>query len=252
MNQTHNRLLYPGSLPALDLSPNPMPSWQPFTLQDSKLEMPLAVANLLKDIRWDWIFDLSCNLAGQFRSLGMICPAPMVGEPAAAIMVDDPRSMSAEATAHAWVLSMVQRTAMEIRQLELLDEPRQISQPLVTEISGIAYFASSENTRNTGKRLTKALCQIASGMTDRCDAADSGAGESAIQFMHTRPVQLVSPVVDETAVPVAAYRVRFSGISVRHVIESLREALAVMHGEEASPMEQGDVLVLSSLWADGK
>ena len=252
MNPTTNRLLYPGSLPKLDLSPSPMPSWQPSTLNDSKFEMPAAVADLLKGVRWDWIFDLSCNLAGQYRALGMICPAPTVGEPAAAIMVEDPRSLCTVGKAHAWVLSMVQRTAMEIRQLEQLDEPLPMNAASVTEVSGIAYIASSKNRRNSGKRLTQALCKIAGDMAQRCDAGDVVPGRGKVQFMHSRPVQLVSPVVQRMAVPVAAYRLRFSQMSTQHVIASLRDALEMMHAEGESPMEKGDVLVLSNLWAGGE
>ncbi len=254
MNPIVNRLLYLGSQPTLDLSPKPQqPSaWQPYTLNDSKIAMPAEVAKLVNSVRWDWIFELSCNLAGQFRSLGMTCAGPAMGEPAASIMVDDRRAMSVEATAHAYVLSMVQRTAMEIRQLELLEEPRQMNAAQVTEVSGIAYIASSKNPRNTGKRLTKALCQIAGDMAARCDAGDVVPGRGTVQFMHSRPVQLASPVVKRTAVPVAAYRLRFSQMSAQHVIASLRDALEMMQREGDSPMEKGDVLVLSNLWAGGE
>ena len=249
MNPTNHRMTYPGVLPTLDLSHYPLPSWQPYTLDDSKMNMPSEVATLIKGVRWDWIFDLSCNLAGQFASLGMTCGmSALPKESSSSIMVDDPRSLSAEATAHAWVLSMVQRTAMEIRQMQLIDEPRQVSPSNVLEISGIAYMASSQRSRGTGKRLTKALCQVASDMAERCDACRVIPGAGAVQFMHARPVQLISPVVDNMAVPVAAYRLRFSEMSASHVMDSLREALTVLQEGDNSPMSKGDVLVLSSLW----
>jgi hypothetical protein len=250
MNPTTHRMTYPGTLPMLDLSTNPKPSWQPYTLDDSKMNIPSDVANLIKDVRWDWIFDLACNLAGQFRTLGMSCGmGSSPKEPTSAIMVDDPRSLSAEATAHAWVLSMVQRTAVEIRQMQLIDEPRQLPPANVMEISGIAYIASSSNSRGTGRRLTKALRQVSRDLAERCDACGVVPGTANVQFMHARPVQLLSPVVDNMAVPVAAYRLRFSEMTTVDVMNSLREALSMLQECDESPMRKGDVLVLSSLWA---
>jgi hypothetical protein len=245
-----HRQSYPGLLPALPAaSSNAQPSWQPRTLADSIDQLPPTMAHMLKTLRWDWIFDLSCNLAGQFRALGMTGNGPLLAEPSSALMVDESTELGPEAAAHAWVFGMVQRTAMEIRQMQLLDEPRVVTPKHYTELTGIAFLAHSEYPRGTGRRLTRSLQNIARTMAERCDAYSVVPGSSQVQFLHARPVQLVSPLLVHMALPVAAYRVRYTGMDPENVLESLRESLEIArHGSETA-LQDGDVMMLSNLWA---
>jgi hypothetical protein len=223
-----------GSIPGLDLSNQSIPLLNPKSMADIQLHAPTEVSALLQKLRWDWFFDLSCGIAAQHRELGVTGTQGRVED--ATILVNSVINLTPAAAAHAWVIALAQRAAMEIRQMEQ-DEGSSRS-PLphgVGELAGVAFLASTHSPRGTGRRLTLALQRLALDVT-----AALGAGAS-VQFLHRRPVQLASPVIPGCAVPLAAYRVRYQGCSV----ENLRKVMSQIVQERFLMEHAGDQLMLS-------
>jgi hypothetical protein len=224
-----------GSLPELDLSNQSIPLLNPKSMADIQLHAPPEVSAIIRNMRWDWFFDLSCNIAGQHRDLGVTGLQGRVED--ATILVNSIINLTPAAAAHAWVIALAQRAAMEIRQLEQTEgnSHRTLLAPGVGELAGVAFLAASHHHRGTGRRLSVGLQRLALDVT-----AALGSGAS-VQFLHRRPVQLASPVIPDCAVPLAAYRVRYQGCTV----EEVRRVMAQIVQERFLMEHGGDQLMLS-------
>ncbi|MDB6116847.1 MAG: hypothetical protein JWO08_628, partial [Verrucomicrobiaceae bacterium] len=244
MNPSTHRHQFSGPMPQFNLSAEKTPSLQPQTLSDTNLRPPAMVEALIRGVRWDWLFDVAGNLAGKFRALGMICPGSPNEMKSAVLMGSELAENAAVAAAHSWVVALAQRAAIEIRQLELLEEPRIVLPSDMMEMTCVAFFASSAKTRGTGKRLTKALRSVAGHMTLDCESGATVPGTGIIQMVHSLPVQMVSPLGEEMALPLAAVRIRFKGFETPDVMAALKAALELA----AKQGDAGDVLVMSNLW----
>ncbi|MDB6075984.1 MAG: hypothetical protein JWO89_3624, partial [Verrucomicrobiaceae bacterium] len=77
-------------MPQFNLSAEKTPSHQPQKLSESNLRPPAMVEALIKEVRWDWLFDVACNLSGKFRALGMICPGSAQEMKSAVLMGSEP------------------------------------------------------------------------------------------------------------------------------------------------------------------
>jgi hypothetical protein len=244
MNPSADRHQFSGHLPQLNLSSDKVPSLQPQTLSESNLRPPPMVEALIKNVRWDWLFDVACNLSAKFRALGMMCPGSANEMKSAMLMGSEPGDDATLAAAHAWVVALAQRAAIEIRQLELLDEPRIVLPADMVEVTCVAFLATTGNSRGSGRRLTRALRALAQIVTQDCENGATVPGAGMVQFVHGLPVQMVSPVGGEMAMPVAAVRIRFRGFEVSEVLAALKSAMQ----NAATEGKAGDVLVLSNLW----
>ena len=232
-------------MPQFNLSSDKTPSLQPQTLSESNLRPPAMVEALIKEVRWDWMFDVACNLSGKFRTLGMICPGSPNEMKSAVLMGSEPGADAAVAAAHSWVVALAQRAAVEIRQLELLEEPRIVLPPGMVEMTCVAFLATTINSRGTGKRLTKALRTVAEQMTRDCESGATVPGTGIVQMVHSTPVQIMSPIGGQMALPLGAVRIRFLGFEMQDVLSALKAAME----SAAKEGEPGDVLVLSNLWS---
>jgi hypothetical protein len=216
------------------LSYSQVPLLDPKSMAHLQVDAPAQVGQLIKDMRWDWFFDLSCSIARQHRELAA---TGQQGRPEdATILVNTENTLTPEAAAHAWMISLAQRAAMEIRQLEQADVEQRVSLPSsVGELAGVAFLAATHSPRGTGSRLSLALQKLAVELTQ------SLAGSGSIEFVHRRPIQLASPVAEGCAVPVAAYRVRFRSCT----LEQVRTAITRIVRERSLTEHSGDQLMLS-------
>lgn len=235
MNPTTSRLNYLGHNPSVDLQITP-PASESATLADLNLQAPSMFAPLVRHVRWDWMFDVSCHLAAQFRRLGMSCAGKLGSPEGTGLMVDDVAAMTPMAAAHAWMIGLAQRSAMEIRQLEQLDEQRNYMTPDVVEITTVALLAGTTSPRGSSRRLSEALRKVAESLANICQ----NEGVQA-QFVYSRPMSSVSPITQQHAVPLAACRVRALGISSERLINILKQALQ-------APGVTNEILVMSNVW----
>ena len=245
MNSSADRHQFSGQ-PQFNLSSDDATSVQPQTLSESNLRPPTMVEALIKNVRWDWLFDVACNLSGKFRSLGMMCPGSPQEMKSAVLMGSEPGEDATVAAAHSWVVALAQRSAIEIRQLELLDEPRIVLPGDMVEMTCVAFLASSGSSRGSGARLTKARRILSGNVTRECESGATVPGTGMVQIVHGLPVQMLSPVGGETVLPVAAVRIRFRGFEVSDVLAALKSAM----DHSADEGKAGDVLVLSALWSE--
>ena len=235
MNPTTARLNYMGQSPSIDMTLTP-PAPESATLADLNLQTPSMFAPLVRHVRWDWMFDVSCHLAGQFRRLSMDCAGKLGSPEGTGLMVDDVAAMTPMAAAHAWMIGLAQRSAMEIRQLELLDQQRLQPTPDITEITTVALLAGTSDPRNSSRRLSLALRKVAENVATLCQSEGVQA-----QFAYSRPMSSVSPITQQNAVPLAACRVRAIDTTSERLIEILRLALR-------NSGSCGELLVLSNVW----
>jgi hypothetical protein len=140
------------------------------------------------------------------------------------------------AAAHAWMIGLAQRSAMEIRQLEQLDEQRNYMTPDVVEITTVALLAGTTSPRGSSRRLSEALRKVAESLANLCQSEGVQA-----QFVYSRPMSSVSPITQQHAVPLAACRVRALGISSERLIGILKQALQ-------APGVTNEILVMSNVW----
>ena len=254
MNSSADRHQFSGQ-PQFNLSSDDATSVQPQTLSESNLRPPTMVEALIKNVRWDWLFDVACNLSGKFRSLGMMCPGSPQEMKSAVLMGSEPGEDATVAAAHGemevfhrgrGVGALAQRSAIELRQLELLDEPRIVLPGDMVEMTCVAFLASSGSSRGSGARLTKALRILSGNVTRDCESGATVPGTGMVQIVHGLPVQMLSPVGGETVLPVAAVRIRFRGFEVSDVLAALKSAM----DHSADEGKAGDVLVLSALWSE--
>ncbi len=233
-------------MPQFDLSSSQKTaSSQPQTLSDSNLRPPAQVQELIKGVRWDWMFNVAGNLSGRFRSVGLLCPGSPQEMKSAILMGAEPGEQATLAAAHAWVVALAQRAAMEIRQMELLEEPRVVLPHDMMEITSVAFLAATTKQAGSGKRLTKALRSVGVHMARECETSAAVPGAGFVQMLHSLPVQMVSPVGGKTALPLAAVRLRFRGFDVQHVLNALKAGMECAAAETGSE----EVLVFSNLWS---
>ena len=204
-------------------------------------DVPAAVAPLVSHVRWDEMLSVSGRLAIQFRRLGMACLGSPSSAKGAGFIVDDPKALTPMAAGHAWVLGLAQRAAMEIRQIELLDETRSFPQMQVTEITTVALLAGTTNPTGARDRLSAALGRVAVALAGECQ----GVGQQA-QFVCSKPSAIVSPINAQQAVPFAACRIRAIGMSAQELTAALTKA--VRHAGEIEGEGTGEVLMLSNIW----
>lgn len=235
MNPATSRLNYLGHSPSIELQLTP-PASDSATLADLNLQAPSMFAPLVRHVRWDWMFDVSCHLAGQFRRLGMSCAGKLGSTDGTGLLVDDVNAMTPMAAAHAWMIGLAQRSAMEIRQLEQLDEQRNYMTPDVVEITTVALLAGTTNPRGSSRRLSDQLRLVAEALATLCQ----NEGVQA-QFVFSRPMSTVSPITQQHAVPLSACRVRAIGITAPRLVEILKKALQ-------TPTPTGELLVMSNVW----
>jgi hypothetical protein len=226
------RLLSIAEIPTIDLS-SKAPLLSPHSLAEIQLQAPPEVSKLLGKLRWSWFFDISCSIAQQHRELGVLGQQGQIED--ATILLNQQLSLNAEAAAHAWVMALAQRAAMEIRQLEVLDQPRSVLPEGINELAGVAFFGSSKNPRGTGRRLIQALQQLAQYVTAQL------VNSASVEFLHRRPVQMVSPVLDKCAIPMAAYRIRYRGCT----LEQMRDITSQIVKTMKLVQDDSDKLMLS-------
>lgn len=192
-----------------------------------------------------WVFTASGRMVRQFRDLGMSCVGRPHCEEVTGIISDEPEALTSMAMTHAWMLAIAQRTAVDIRQLELIESPRAYGSPGEIEINAIALLAGCTQRKGCGDRLAEALKHVARHTLERCDALGARA-----QFMVSAPVQTVSPLTKQTGLPFTTCRVRAEGIGCDELLEILRDAARFAGGEQDKPT--GELLVMSNLWHESK
>lgn len=238
------RLLYPWHLPPYGL-PNPQAfSWKPDDLSSELVQLPDQVRHVVQSIRSEWMFDFSCSIARQLRQIGarlddQITPSGTV------LIANDKPTVSTIASAHAYLMSLAQSAAFEMAGL-MMDSPAGSSSTgSHHEITGIAFFAECASKRGSGSRLSTTLLDLAGETTQRC--ANQSFLPPNISFTHSRPSQARSPIEGFGSLPVAAYRIRFSGCSTETVLQAMADSIQNLPPAHRVD-EKRDVMVLSNLW----
>lgn len=238
-----HRLLYPWNLAPYGL-PNPGAfQWKPTNLADECLLMPDLVQDMVGSIEWEQMFDFSCKVACHLRRLGARLDDSAIPHGAVLIASDD-HSVSTTASAHAFLMSLAQRAAIEMAGLTTPDSTSaKTNSP--SEICGVAFLAESSHRSDAAQRLNDILRLVAHRTADSCAA--NRCVPPMLQFSHSRPAGIQSPVAGGGTIPVAGYRIRFAGCETESVLQALADALQSL---PAAPCAHGraDVLVLSNLW----
>ncbi len=190
-----------------------------------------------------WVLSASSRLVRQFRELGTACMGRAHSEEVTGIISDEPEQMTSQAMTNAWMLAIAQRTAVDIRQLEVVDTVRGCGAMAEVEINSVALLAGCTERDGSGARLTKALQNVACRTLELCDQRGARA-----QFLSGIPVQSISPLTKQSGLPFTTCRVRAEGISTEGLLEVLREAIRSAGGAENTPT--GELLVMSNLWLD--
>jgi hypothetical protein len=220
------------SLTALNLD---MPSTiKEISIVDS-LSPSELIAPLVKNFPFEHMWAMSGRVLSQFQSLDMQCIGSPTTTSGTELIVDEPTGLSPLTAAHAWMIGLAQRGAMDLRQQELLEQGR-VPQQNVVELTTVALLAGCTNPRGTHKRLTEALNRLAVSLSRHPDLANR-----TMQFLHAKPTQAVSPFTRQMAVPFVACRFRAIGITAEKLISALKDAV-----KDNEPT--GEVLVLSNLW----
>lgn len=238
------RLLYPWNLPPYGLPNTQSFSWKPQELSHDLVHLPDEVKSIVESIKDEWMFDFSCQVARQLRQIGARLDDHT--SPSGAVLIaNDQQTVSPLTSAHAFLMSMAQPAAFEIAGL-MMGAPAPAPSSDCSEITGIAFFAESASRRGSGRRLSETLQLIAHETAQRC-AADSFLSPS-IWFTHSKPSQARSPIEGCGAMPVAGYRIRFSGCSPQNILQALADAMQVLPPARRIG-EKADVMVLSNLWS---
>ncbi len=198
------------------------------------------IANFAPEMREDWLLWASGRLAIQFRDLGMACLGNPLSDDQCGFIADEPAALTPVCAWHSWLVAMAHRGALEIRQLEMLDQNRGAAPAEITEISSVALLAGCIDPRGAGRRLSRELRAISQRFVAACAAEGSRA-----QFVFGDSVQARSPVTKQSGVPFAACRIRAEGLIPRAVHEHLRTAIRPQGNTPT-----GEVLVMSNLWLD--
>lgn len=238
-----HRLLYPWNLPPYGL-PNPGAfEWQPTNLADECLLLPAQAQDVVQRIEWEHMFEFSCKVARHLRRLGVRFTESVVPR-GAVLIASNQQTVPPAASAHAFVMSLAQRAAIDMAGLmtpEFLPTTAGVS----SEICGIAFLAETCRRNDASQRLGETLRRVAHQTTDSCAAGR--ASSPAFQFSHSRPAEIRSPIPGGGLMPVAGYRIRFAGCRTASVLQALADALRNL---PVAPQARGraDILVLSNLW----
>lgn len=238
------RLLYPWHLPPYGL-PNPSAfSWTPKNLGGEMHILPEQVRGVVENIRFENMFDFSCAIARQLLRVGTRIPEqpPLTG---AVLIANDRQTLSSLTSAHAFLMSMAQPAAFEMAGL--MNQPQKPSSPPpdCSEITGVAFFAESASKRGSGRRLQESMLRLAFEASQRCVSDEFLA--PAICFTHSKPTQARSPIEGHGVLPMAGYRIRFSGCAPEQVLQALADAIQALPAAHQVG-ERSDVMVLSNLW----
>lgn len=206
----------------------------------ARMMPPPQLAPFQPELKDEWLFWASVRLSAQFRDLGMACLGNPRSDDHYGFITDEPSALTPVCAWHTWLIALAQRGAVEIRQLEMLDNARGFASNGVTEINTVAMFAGCTDPRQTGRRLSKALRAMSQRVVERCEAQGFRA-----QFVFGSPVQAKSPVTQQSGVPFTACRIRAEGMNPEALMDVLRASLCAADGKPS-----GEVLVLSNLWLD--
>lgn len=202
---------------------------------------PLPLKKLVSSVDWEWFREVASRIARQYRRLHVGEGEWLRDIPAQPLMIDESASLTQLAGAHAWLMALAQQAGMEIRDTELEVLGTAASQRGFFEIAGVATLAGASNPRGTGRRLNAALSALAADMLTRCHIEDPAA---SIQFFHRKALQIKSPVDPNVAMPMAAYVVRFAGISPEAVAAALKDSLTAVSEALGHEMRES-VLVIN-------
>lgn len=237
------RLLYPWHLPPYGLTNTESFDWNPKSQSQESMLLSDPVKEMVSKVQWEWMFDFSCAVARQLRQVGLILEE-RDSTNGAVFIANDQRHVSPVASAHAYLMTLAQRSAIEM--VGLTREPaNQAPPPKCQEISGVAFFAECAGKRGTGRRLSETLHLLAQEVTYRCSAE---MGECAsVQFFHSRPAQARSPISGSGTLPVSGYRIRFSGCDHEQMLQAMADSVQALPPPHRVA-EKADIMVLSNLW----
>ncbi len=238
------RLLYPWHLPPYGLSNADSFSWKPKNLTGELLHLPDPVKAIVESIRYEWMFDFSCAVARQLLQVGASVKehTPSSG---AVLIANDQQTVSTVAGAHAFLMSLAQPTAYEMAGL-MMESPPSSAQVGCTEITGVAFFAETASNRGAGTRLGNTMQRVASEVARRCTT--DAFIQPSVWFTHSKPSNAKSPIDGYGALPIAGYRIRFSGCAPEAVLQALADAVQALPPAHRVD-DKSDVMVLSNLWS---
>nr|AGC71104.1 hypothetical protein [uncultured bacterium A1Q1_fos_2067] len=238
------RLLYPWHLPPYGITNTESFDWNPKNLEPQSFTLPEPVKGLVEGVQWEWMFDFSCAVARQLSQVGVTLAdnPPANG---AVFIANDQNRVSPQASAHAYLMTLAQRSAIEMVGLMRESAPQESAGHSCPEITGVAFFAECAAKRGTGARLSETLQILAQEVTARCNA--EAGGDVRIQFSHTRPTQAKSPIANCGTLPVAGYRIRYSGCETDQVLQALADAIQSLPPPQRVA-KRADIMVLSNLW----
>ncbi len=241
-----NRLLYPWNLPPYGLPNTQAFDWKPANLEAETLHLPEQVREMVESVQFDWMFDYSCALARQLRRIG-ISDATDTAPSGAVFIASENAAPSLVTSAHAFITSLAQRAALEMSGLmmEHTQPPQKTSDNCT--IAGIAFLAETARHRGAGARLSATLHHISAEVARRCADRETWFAQPCVQFMHCQPAQARSPIADHGVIPVAGYKITFTGCRTGDVLQALGDAVRSLPPAERAG-ERTDVLVLSNLW----
>ena len=237
------RLLYPWHLPPYGLPNTDSFSWKPKKLTHELQHLPDQVKGIVESIRYEWMFDFSCAVARQLLQVGTSLKdhPPSSG---AVLIANDQQTVSPFTSAHAFLMSMAQPTAFEMAGL-MMETPPTAPPPGCSEITGVAFFAETARNKGSGIRLGQTMQLVANEAAQRCTA--EGFASPSIWFTHSKPCQAKSPIDGYGALPMAGYRIRFSGCTPEAILQSLADAVQALPPAHRVG-DRSDVMVLSNLW----
>ncbi len=210
-------------VPALGFSADTtsfLPKWQ---MGDVGLCAPKMVNDMISAVDWEWLQDVSGRIARQYRRLDVGLGKWVKDLKTQPILMGNESPLSPLAGAHAWLMALAQQASMDIRdaELEVLAGEKKRG---IMELSGVATLAGCPDGRGSGRNLTTLLQALATALV-RSIKETSGGGEKMVQFLHRRSLQMKSPIDENKALPMAAFVVRFSGITPEGMMKALVRSL---------------------------
>lgn len=238
------RLLYPWHLPPYGLPNVDSFSWKPEKLTDEMLHLPEHVRGIVEGIKYEWMFDFSCAVARQLRQVGARLDDHSSSS-GAVLIANDQQTVSPVTSAHAFLMSMAQPAAIEMAGL-MMESASPVPPSGCHEITGVAFFAESASVCGAGRRLRETMQLLANQTTQRCVAGSFVS--PSIWFTHSKPAQARSPIEGYGVMPVAGYRIRFSGCTPASILQALADAVQTLPPAHRVD-DKSDVMVLSNLWS---
>jgi hypothetical protein len=205
---------------------NLVPAFQsaPAALSDCGVALPQHVQSLVADLAADWVRDLAIRISHKYQAMNVGKGKWVKDLNVKPILKDDKTSLSQLGGAHACLVGLAQQAGMDHLQVEL-DVAEDAGKGNYYEIAGIASLVGGTAKRNTGKRLNAALKALAADLMLRL-TNNERADRLSIQFIHLNAQQIKSPVDGQTAIPIAAYVIRFLDVEPKMVMKSLASSLA--------------------------